>query len=131
VHLEIAVVAVGLAGQQRFHLGAGDVAAQRFDGAFRLGDDIRVILAFPQFEESGRVIEAGAQGIEGGEAFFQPGALTQDFLRGVGILPKIGVFRLPGQFSEAFGGGVVVKDASLSGRARGRFRRPWRRFRRA
>jgi hypothetical protein len=69
---------------------------------FRLGE----------LDQRDRVQKFTFETIERAKPFLELGTLAHDFLRGFGIVPKVGIFSLGVQFGKAASGGFDVKDAS-------------------
>ena len=115
VHLEIAVVAVGLTGQQGEHLAAASLLGQSLERSFALVDGRLVLLGFAEFDQDDGVVEPPLQVVDAGERFLQPLLLAHEAARFLGIAPEVGVFRSAVQVGEASGRGVGVKDASATG----------------
>ena len=75
-----------------------------------LGRLIRFHLA--EFNECHSIFEITLEPRKGIQTLFEIGAFAHDFLRGIGIIPEIGIFDLRVQFREAACCGIDVKDAS-------------------
>ena len=109
---DISVVAIGFARQQRLELAALAFGLQAFEkiDAFLFGR--RIAFHFAEFDQRHRVVEIALDFGERADAVFQHGALAHEFLRGLGIVPEVGVFGFGVQFGKTARGGLDVKDAS-------------------
>ena len=112
MHFEIAVIAVRLARQQAFQLLLGRDLAQPGQHLLGLGDDILVTLHLAEFDQLQRIVQLALNGAIAFDALFQLGALAQQFLRLVAVVPQIGVGREGIQLVEPGNRTIPVKDAS-------------------
>ena len=112
MHFEIAVVGVGLAGQQAFQLTPGCFRAQSFERRLGVGDDRRVTLGFTQLDQLEGVGDLPLDPAIAADRLVELGALAQQRLGRRGIVPQTRVFNLGVQLGEAPCCGVPVKDAS-------------------
>ena len=76
----------------------------------------RSVAASPSASPSSISVEASSSSCSkrliGGDRLLELGALAHDLLRGLGIVPEVGILGLGVQFGEAALGGIPVKDAS-------------------
>ena len=112
MHFEIGVVAVGLAGEQRLQLQALGLREQRLQrrDAFLLGRLVAFRLA--ELDERHGVVELALELLLRAEPLLELAALAHDLLRGLGVVPEIGVFDARVQLAETTGRRIDVKDAS-------------------
>jgi hypothetical protein len=115
--LEIAVVGVGLAGEQRFQLASCHLRLQALEGRFRLGDGLVVFFGLTQLDHGELVGELLLNAADGVEPVLQRVALAHHALAARLVAPETGVLRLFVQLGEAAGRGVDVKDASSAAAA--------------
>ena len=113
---EIAIVAVGLAGQQRLELAARHFGLQLAQRRFGLGDDFLIVLGFAEFDQHHLIVELLLDAGQRGELVVERGALLHDAAGALRIVPEIGVFGLPVQLGKPHAGFVDVKDASSAAR---------------
>ena len=76
------------------------------------------VIAFglAQFDQLDRVVEFALDALIAVDRVFEPGALAHHRLRGVGVVPELGVLGLRVQLVEPAVRGIPVKDASSAGR---------------
>jgi len=92
VNLDIGVVAVGLAGEQRLDLTLARLPQQRLHrlDAFLLGRG--VVLHLAEFDERHGVVQLAVEHAQRSQPVLQLGPLAHDLLRFLGVVPQIGVF---------------------------------------
>ncbi len=112
VNLDIGVVGIGLAGQQRLDLAAPGVRLQGVQLAEPFLSGSLVAFRLGKLDKRDRIQKFVFEMIERTKPILKCGALAHDVLRGFGIIPKIRIFRLGVQLGKAAGGGIDVKDAS-------------------
>ena len=112
VNFDEGVVGVSLAREQRLDLPALAFGLQGLELGNALGLDLCIALGFREFDKSHRVLELPLKARKAIQAIFKLRALAHDLLRGVGIVPEIGVFDPGIQFGQAARRGIDVKDAS-------------------
>ncbi len=112
MHLDIGVVAIRLARQQRFKLAALAFGLQRPEDGEALLLGRRIALDLAEFDQRRRVVEFALQPGDPAEPVFEHGALAHQLLRRFRIVPQAGILGLGVQFGEATRGGLDVKDAS-------------------
>jgi hypothetical protein len=112
MHFEIAVVGVGLAGEQAFQLAPGRLRAQPLERRFGVGDDGVVALGLAELDQLELLADLAFDAPITVDRLVEPGALAQQLLGRGGIIPQVGVFDLCVQLSETASGGLPVKDAS-------------------
>jgi hypothetical protein len=131
MHFEIAVVGVGLPGQQALQLAPGSLRAEFFERRLGLGDDASIGLGFAQLDQLERVGDLSLDPPVGGNRLVEPGALAQQLLGRGRVIPQARIFDLCVQFGEMAGCSLPVKDASSAAPTTCRCRRPPPEFRRA
>ena len=112
-----AVIAVGFPRQQAFDLLFLANLGQRGDVRLGLADDVAVIFHFAEFDQLQTIRQLAFQIVDFGDAFFDLGALSQQGLRFIRVVPEVLVIDQGGQFGKADFGLIVVKDASLAVRS--------------
>jgi hypothetical protein len=112
MNLDISVVGIRLARQQRLDLAAPSLHFQSFEQVEPFLFGRHILLRFGEFDERDRIKQFIVKTAERTKSVFELGALAHDFLRGFGIVPKIGIFGFGVQFGQAAGGSFDVKDAS-------------------
>jgi hypothetical protein len=109
---DIGIVGIDFAGQKRLDLTAFGLGLQ----VFKLADAFLLGLGIPfgltKLNERHGIVELRVEAGQSAQTIFKLGSLTHDFLRGVGIVPEIGVFDLGIQFGKTACRGLDVKDAS-------------------
>ena len=119
-----AVVAVGLAGQQRLELEAGEPVPERRQRRLGLGGAVGVVLLLGELGERQAVLELVLEPVLALDRAGQAGALAHQRLGALGLVPELGLLDLGVQLLKASLGGVPVKDASSAGRDPARSLRP-------
>jgi len=109
---DIGVVAVGLAREQGLDLTSFGLRLQRLEQVDALFLGLRVALGLAELDQRHGVVEFALELRHQAELFLKLGALAHDLLRGLGVVPEIGVFDPRVQFREAACGCLDVKDAS-------------------
>ena len=89
VDLEVGVVAVGLAGQQRLDLGRACVLQRLLQGRFGLLHDLGVAFGLAHLDEFGVVADRGLELAHGGDLGVQLIALLHDRARLLGVGPEV------------------------------------------
>ena len=110
--LEIAIVGVGLARQQAFELAPRRLGAQSLERRLGLGDDAGFALGFAELDQLDRLVDLALDPPVAADRLVEPGALTQQLLRTLGIVPQVLILGLRVQLGETAGRGLPVKDAS-------------------
>ena len=89
VNLDISVIGIGFAGQQRLDLTALGFHLQGFQlaEAFLLGR--RVLFRLGKLDQRDRVQKFTFETIERAKPFLELGTLAHDFLRGLGVVPRL------------------------------------------
>jgi hypothetical protein len=129
--LQIAVIAVGLAGEQALELALGDLDAQGLELRLGFGDDPGIALRLAELDEAELILELALDQPIAVDRAVELVALAQQRLRRRWLLPQVGVFRVGVQLIEAARCIVPVKDASSAGPARRVPPRPPLKFQRA
>ena len=114
---EIAVVGVGLAGQQRFQLAPRHFHLQALERGFRLGDGFVVLLGFAQLDHGELVGEFLLDAADGIEPIVERVALAHHALAARRVVPESGILGFFVQLGEAARRGIDVKDASSAAAA--------------
>ena len=112
MNLEIAVIGVGLARQQAFEFASGRFGPQPLERRLGLGDDRVLTLVLAQFDQLARLVDLALDAPVAADRLVEPGALAQQFLGCLRVVPEVRVFRLRVQLGKAPRRGVPVKDAS-------------------
>jgi hypothetical protein len=112
MHFEIAVVGIGLAGQEALDLAALRLLVQSFEQFLGIGDDGLVALFLAEFDQLDRFGEVALDAAVAVDGFLKPVALAQDFLRLLRIVPEFLVLGTVVQLGETPVRDVPVKDAS-------------------
>ena len=110
--LDIGVVLIDLAGEQRLDLPALRLIPEASQLTDALGLGLGVGFRLAELDERDRILELGLETRERSKPFFELGALAHDFLRRLGIVPKVRIFGFGVEFREPARGGIDVKDAS-------------------
>ena len=84
---QVAIVAVGLARQQAFELAPGRVGAQLSERGLGFGNDLRLALGFAKRDQLERVVDLALDAPVAGDRLVEPGALSQQLLRGGWVIP--------------------------------------------
>ena len=114
--LEVGVVAVGLARQQRLELAPGDVRLEPPQRVLGVGDDGAVLLGLAELDHGELVVELLLDAPDGGELVLERGALLHQALRALLVVPESGVLGLLVQLLKPRPRLVEVKDASSAAR---------------
>jgi hypothetical protein len=123
VDLEVAIVGVGLAGEQAFEFALRGLRMELFERRLGLLDDTVVALGLGQLDELDRVLVALLDAPIAANQVFEPVALADQLLRRRRIVPELGILGPAGQLVKPSGRDIPVKDASAAGRAISRCRR--------
>ena len=109
---EIAVIGVGLAGEQALELAPRRFRRAAFERRFGIGDDGRLALGLAQLDQLEGVGELPLDPAITADRLVEPGALAHQRLRRRGIIPEARILGLGVQLVEAAIGRLPVKDAS-------------------
>ena len=93
VDLEIGIVGVGLARQQRLELAPRDLDLQPLERLFGVGDGLLVLLGLPQLDHGELVVELLLDAADRGKLILERGALLHQPLRLLLVIPQGGIFR--------------------------------------
>ena len=115
--LEIGVVRVRLAGEQGLDGALLGDAAQVLERVFGGGEFARVVFLRREFDQADRVVVVPGKGSVQRQLAIERGALAQNRLRRLGVVPERRVVRAGVQFVETALGSIVVKDTSSAVRA--------------
>jgi hypothetical protein len=110
--LEVAVVAVGLAGEEAFELAPLRLGVELCERRFGLLDDLRIALGIAELDQLDRLFDLLGDALIAADRPVEPGPLAQDGLRRPGVIPQLRVFGFGVQLGEAAIGWFPVKDAS-------------------
>ena len=116
--LEITVIGVGFARQQALELALGDFGAELLQVGLGLGDDGLVALGLAELDEAELIVELALDAAVAGDRVVELGALTQQRLRRLGLVPELRVLGLGVQLVKPPRCTIPVKDASSAGRGR-------------
>ena len=75
-----------------------------------------VLFGFAELDQGDGVLELLLETLHGRDLVLKRRALAHDLLRGVGVVPEVGILSLGVQFREASLGSIPVKDASSAAR---------------
>ena len=112
MNFEIAVIGVGLAREQAFQFASRRLDTQPLERRLGLGDDRVLALALAQLDQFARLVDLALDAPVAADRLVEPGALAEQFLGRLRVVPEVRVFGLRVQFGKAPGRGVPVKDAS-------------------
>src|SRR6056297_3366393 len=129
--LDERVVGIRLAGEQRLDLGALRFAFQAAQRALTFGDSVGITLGIAEFDQGNGVLEFLFETLDRLDLVFQRSAFAHEFLRGIRIIPEIGILGQGVQFGETALGMIPVKDASSAALWTAWRSRPMLRIRRA
>jgi hypothetical protein len=88
VDLEIAVIGVGLAGEQAFELATRRLGAQPLERRLGLGDDAGFALGLAELDQLDRLANLALDPPVAADRLIEAGALAQQLLGARGILPQ-------------------------------------------
>ena len=114
--LDIGIVRIGLARQQRLELAPGNLRTELLERRLGLGDDLLVLLGFAELDHGELVVELALDAADGGELVLERGALLHHALGALLVVPEVGILGLPVELLEALARLVEVKDASSAAR---------------
>ena len=114
--LDIGIVGIGLARQQRLELAAGDLGLKLLERLLGLGDDLLIVLGLAELDHGELIVELALDAADRAELVLERGALLHHALRALLVIPEIGIFGLLVQLLEAPARLVEVKDASSAAR---------------
>jgi hypothetical protein len=112
MHFEIAVVGVGLAGEQALELAPRRFRAQLFERRFGVRDDGRLALGLTHLDQLEGVGNLPLDPAITVDRLVQLGAFAQQLLCRRGIIPQPRILGLGVQLGEAAVCSLPVKDAS-------------------
>ena len=92
--LEVGIVGIGLAREQRLELAPRHLGLELPERVFGVADRLAVLLGFAQLDHGELVVELLLDAADGGELILERGALLHQLLRALLIVPERGVFRL-------------------------------------
>jgi len=87
MHFEIAVIGVGLAGEEALELAPRRLGAQLFERGLGLGDDLRLALGLAELDQFERLVDFALDPPVAADRLIEPGALAQQLLRGGRVIP--------------------------------------------
>ena len=90
MHLEIGVVGVGFARQQRFELAARGLGLEPLERRLGLGDDALILLGLAELDHADLVVEFALHPADGVELIVERVALLHHALGAGGVVPKVG-----------------------------------------
>ena len=92
VDLEIGIVGVGLARQQRLELAPRHLGLELLERLFGVGDGLLVLLGLPQIDHGELVVQLLLDAADGAELILERGALLHQALRPLLVVPERGLF---------------------------------------
>jgi hypothetical protein len=110
--LDVGIVAVGLARQERLDLARVRLLSEAEQSLLRLGNDVVVPLLLAEGDQLDIIVEFAGQTVESGERGFELLALAHQALRAAAVAPKVRRLRLAVERCQPRPGLVGVKDAS-------------------
>ena len=116
MHLDIAVVGVGLARQQRLDRAPLRLLVELLELRLTLGNGGAIVLGLAQLDQRDAVIELALELLVGVDRALELLALAHDLLRRLGVIPEPGILGFVVQLGEPGVRGVPVKDASAGER---------------
>src|SRR4029079_8801315 len=131
VYLDVGVVAVGLARQQRLHLLAARLLGEFAQAALALLDGSLVALGFAQLDQGEGIVELALQPLVAVDCPVHRLALAHHLLRRLRITPEVWILGALVQLRQTVGRVVPVKDASAAAQVTGGWIRRASRLRRA
>jgi len=112
MHLEIAVVAIGFAGEKTFELASRRFRAQSLECRLGIGDHASLALGLAQLDQFERFGDFPLDALVAADCLVESRALAEELLCRFGFVPKAWIFNLGIQLCEAASCGIPVKDAS-------------------
>jgi hypothetical protein len=112
MHLEIAVVGVGLAGKEALELAARRLDAKVLERRLGVGDHADLALGLTQLDQLERFGDFTFDPLIAADRLVEFCAFAKQFLGCFSIVPQTRVFGLGIQLGEAAGRTFPVKDAS-------------------
>jgi hypothetical protein len=112
MHLEIAVVAIGFAGEKAFELASRRFRAQSLERRLGIGDHASLALGLPQLDQFEGFGDFPRDALIAANCLVESRALAEQLLCRFRIVPQAGIFDLSVQLREAASCGIPVKDAS-------------------
>lgn len=116
VHLDIGVVGIGFARQQRLELAPRGLRLEAPERVLGFRHDLGVFLGLAELDHGELVVEVALDARDRVELVVERVALLHHALCAGGVVPEIGIFRLLVQLGEAGLRLVEVKDASSAAR---------------
>src|SRR5262245_35638844 len=117
MNLDIGVIAVGLAREQRLHFPGVSLLPQAVKRLLSFRDDVRVPLLLAEFDERNLIVELSDNAVKRAERAFDPLALTHQALGAAAVVPEIRGLGLAIELSQSQPRAIGVKDASGARRA--------------
>ena len=114
--LDVGIVGIGLARQQRLELASSDLGLELLERLFGLGDDLLIALGLAELDHGELVVELALDAADRGELVLERGALLHHALRALLVVPEVGIFGLLVELLQASARLVEVKDASSAAR---------------
>ena len=116
MHLEEAVIGVGLARQQRLELAPRHLRPELSQRCLGLGHGVAVVLGLAELDHGELVVELLLDASDGAELILERGALLHHALGALLVVPEGGILRLPVELRQPRTRLVEVKDASSAAR---------------
>jgi hypothetical protein len=114
--LEIGVVRIGLARQQRLDLAPLRLVGDCLQRLLGVGDEARVVLGLGELDQADIVVQVLVEAADRLQHVLEAGALAHQLLRARRIVPEAGLLGGLVQFLESGSRDIPVKDASSAAR---------------
>src|SRR6516162_6441873 len=112
MHLEIAVVAIGFAGEKAFELASCRFRAQSLECRLGIGDHASIAFGLAELDQFEGFGDFPLDALVAADRLVESRALAEQLLCRFGIVPQAWIFDLSVQLREAASCGIPVKDAS-------------------
>jgi hypothetical protein len=110
--LQVAVIGIGLAREQRLELAPRHLGLEGAQRLLGLVDDRLILLGLAELDHADIVLEVALDPPDGGELILEVGAFLHQALGALIVVPQIGIFGEGVQLLEPPACLVEVKDAS-------------------
>ena len=112
MHLEIAVVAIGFAGEKAFELAPRRFRAQSLECRLGIGDHASIAFGLAELDQFEGFGDFPLDTLVAADRLVEPCALAEELLCRLGLVPQSWIFDLSVQLREAASCSIPVKDAS-------------------
>jgi hypothetical protein len=112
MHLEIAVVGIGLTGEEALELAPCRLGTEPRERRFGIGNYSSLAFGLAQLDQLEGFRDLALDPPIAADRLIEPGALAQQLLRPRRVIPQTRILGLGVQLSEAASCGLPVKDAS-------------------